>query len=198
LTDQDKDEVDAAATKTIRELRRAIKSLQEVEEVRQKTEQTLTQRKYKKLGGALVSWAAGGAGHNKTMDQELDEAKMGAISSQRENIILYLGEKLKDCAVLQRSMMEKRINRILEKRKGVLANAKPRSHDLSTFATSTTNHASISPDGMAPQYQPDEDLTPEQKQMFEEDHQDMLRHFEDRLTRVTLVNLCSLPVIVIC
>jgi len=148
--------------------------------LRQDIEKTNIQKKYKTLGGKLGSWAAGGAGRTKTIDQELDEAKSQIISEHHDNVLKYLRIKYKDCVDTQRSMMQKRLNRVLEKRKSVLANAKPRGPDLSTFS-GATNH--VFP-ATIPQYQPEE-LTPEQMQMFEEDHQDMLRHYEDALNQVT-------------
>lgn len=185
MTDRDKDEVDAAAKKTLRELNIAVRNLQDAEEMRQNTEKIITQKKYKKLGGALVSWAAGGAGQTKSFDQEVDEARSNAITVAREGVILYLRQKLNDCVNAQSSMMEKRINRDLEKRRSVLANAKSKAPELSTFNASMNNYSPTSPTQTGtPQYRP-EDLSEEQVQMFEKDNQDMLKHYESTLNQVT-------------
>lgn len=181
LTDRDKDQVDAEAKQTLRELNAVISNLQNAEELRQNTENLAIQKKYKKSGGAILYWAGGGIGPSKSIDQELDEAKTSAIATHRENVIAYLRQKLKAVVELQAGMMQKRINRELEKRKSVLANAKSRAQNAGFGGVAGPTYEEKKEEV----WRPEEELTQEQIQMFEEDHQDMLRHYESTLNQVT-------------
>lgn len=148
--------------------------------------------KYKRLRlGAIGAWAAGGAGHTKSYEQEQDEAKANTISMHRESVLWYLRQKILDCGSLQASMMEKRIQRVVEKNRSVLA--KSRSEPLSNFSfneslgSSATSTGILAPHLETPVFKPEDELTPEQIQMFEKENQDMLKHYESTLDQVKYV-----------
>lgn len=164
--------------------------LADAEQVRQNTEKTIRRKKFGRLGlSSLGKWAAGGAAQAKTMDEELDEAKANAVKMHRESVLWYLREKLQDCGQFQASMMEKRIMRQIEKNKNLIANSRSQGPELGGF-----EHAHMPPgtsqsaaaQETREQYI-DPDLTPEQIQMFEQENQDMLKHYESTLDQVRCV-----------
>ncbi|PSS10802.1 hypothetical protein M430DRAFT_44936 [Amorphotheca resinae ATCC 22711] len=190
LTDRQKEEIDAETKQLLRELNASIRNLADAEQLRQNTETTLTRKKYARLGlGALGSWAAGGVGHTKSHEQELDEAKASAISMHRESVLWYLRQKLQECGSFQASMMEKRIMREVEKNRSVLAKSRrgpvPELSGLSDAPVPPATYPGAAAAHMeTPQYNPEQELTPEQIQMFEKENQDMLKHYESTLDQV--------------
>lgn len=188
LTERQKEEIDAETKSLIRELNASIRNLADAEQLRQNAETTITRKKYARLGlGALGSWAAGGAGHSKSYEQELDEAKARAISMHRESVLWYLRQKILDCGSFQAAMMEKRIQRVVEKNRSVLS--KSQSEHLSNSnngvaGSSTIYTGPLASHKEASSFKPEEELTPEQIQMFEKENQDMLKHYESTLDQV--------------
>lgn len=186
MTVRQREEIDAETKQLLRELNASIRNLADAEKLRQQTEKSLLRNKYSRAGlGLLGSWAAGGAGHTKSYEEELEEVKAGTISMHRESVLWYLGEKLKECGQFQASMMEKRINREMEKNRSVLANT--RADPSAKFAggagpsvdyPASTAHLEV------PVFKPEEELTPEQIQIFEKENQDMIKHYESTLDQV--------------
>ncbi|KAI9839156.1 MAG: hypothetical protein M1819_003149 [Sarea resinae] len=198
FTDADRDRIDAESKQLLRELNGAIRNLADAEKLRQDTEATLVQRKRANNGfGLLGRWAAGGMGHGKTPQEELEDARASGIKVHRESVLWYLRRKLEECGEIQRSMMETRLTREVEKSKSVLyktrgirgmsgteaeeAGELPRS-----MANSTTGYVG----GRAVQMdevekrEVEQQLSPEQLQLFAQENQDMLKHYEDTLDQV--------------
>jgi hypothetical protein len=178
----------------LRELNASIRNLADAEQLHQNTKTTIIRKKYARLGlGALGSWAAGGAGHANSFEQEEDEAKAGAIIMHRESVLWYLRQKLQECGRFQGSMMEKRLLREMEKNRSVLANSKAGPMINSDFNDSAKSPATYGGSSAArieaPVFNPEEELTPEQIQLFEKENQDMLKHYESTLDQVRLVEL---------
>ncbi|TVY16898.1 Syntaxin ufe1 [Lachnellula arida] len=190
LTDRQREEIDAQTKQLLRELNSGIRNLADAEQLRQNTETTLMRKKYARLGlGALGSWAAGGAAQSKSYEQELEESRANAISGHRESVLWYLRQKLQECGSFQASMMEKRILREVEKNRGVLANARPGAmpefggfEDVPVPPSKYKGSSSAHLETQA--HQPEEELSPEQIQMFEKQNQDMLKHYESTLDQV--------------
>lgn len=194
LTDRQREEIDAEAKQLLRELNASIRNLADAEQLRQNTEITVIRKKYARLGlGAIGSWAAGGAGHTKSYEQEQDEAKASTIIMHRESVLWYLRQKLQECGRFQGSMMEKRLLREMEKNRSVLANSRPApvtDYDFNEGTKSTTTYSGRSmAHNESPVFNPEEDLTPEQIQLFEKENQDMLKHYESTLDQVRSVQL---------
>lgn len=141
--------------------------------------------------GALGSWAAGGAGHTKSYEQEMDEAKANAIKMHRESVLWYLRQKLQEAGSFQAAMMETRITREMEKNKSALykARVKPMPELGGFDAPVPATKFKGSSAHLEVQQEPDveDDLTPEQLQMFEKENQDMLKHYEATLDQVKYV-----------
>jgi syntaxin 18 len=191
LTDRQKDEIDAETKQLLRELNASIRNLADAEQLRQNTQISLARKKYAKTGlGVLGSWAAGGAGQTKSYEQELDEAKANAIKMHRESVLWYLRQKLQECGSFQASMMEIRITREMEKNKSVLykARGKPMP-ELGGFEdakipppkNNSSRSAYVEDRDMQ---NPEDELSPEQLQMFEKENQDMMKHYEATLDQV--------------
>ncbi|KAL2070562.1 hypothetical protein VTL71DRAFT_13588 [Oculimacula yallundae] len=189
LTDRQRDEIDAQTKGLLRELNARIRMLADAEQVRQNTEETIRRKKFGRMGlGTLGKWAAGGAAQSKTMDEELDAAKANEIKMHRESVLWYLREKLQDCGQFQASMMEKRIMRQIERNKNMISMSQMQGPELGGFenaAMPPTTLQSKSTAHLETQEQyTDQDLTPEQIQMFEQENQDMLKHYESTLDQV--------------
>ena len=167
----------------------------DAEKLRQDTQTAVTYKKFSRLHlGALGKWAAGGAGHTKSYEQDLDEAKAGAINMHRENVLWYLREKLRACVGLQASMMEKRLNRVMEKQRlEAIKNRVAPMPEFSGFneAPATSNRANYAAhiEKQGSDYQ--DELSEEQIQVFEQDNADMLKHFESTLDQVRLAKIFS-------
>ncbi|KAI6713643.1 hypothetical protein JHW43_003769 [Diplocarpon mali] len=183
LTDRQRDQIDAETKQLLRELNARIRVLADAEQIRQNTEQTVRRNKYARMGlGSLGKWAAGGVGQVKSLEEQLDEAKDNQIKMHRESVLWYLREKLQECGKFQAEMMEKRINRQLEKNKNMISLSRmggsepvgveiAHMHPSNTYAETNDHYV-------------EQDLTPEQIQMFEQENQDMLKHYQSTLDQV--------------
>ena len=190
MTDREREEIDAATKQALRELNASIRNLADAEQLRQNTQTTVTRKKYARLGlGALGAWAAGGAGQVKSFEQEQEESKALAISTHRESVLWYLRTKLQQCGSIQAAMMEKRIRREMEKNKSVLEKSEwGPMHDYGVYdsaASPSSYHSAGAAHTEAPQFVPEEELTPEQIQIFEKQNQDMLKQYESTLNQVS-------------
>ncbi|KKY21780.1 putative snare protein syntaxin 18 ufe1 [Diplodia seriata] len=189
LTDAQREQIDAETKQLLRELSGAIKNLADAENVRQSADETIALRKRATKGlGALGRWAAGGAITAKSPEEELEEAKQNTIKIHRDGVIWFLSQKLGDVSGFQASMMEIRLEREREKSKSVLYKARgiPPLDDLSGGRGSTGGYSG----GKAADLDEktglhvEQELSEEQLQLFAEENQDMLKHYEDTLDKV--------------
>lgn len=167
--------------------------LRDAEGIRQTTESQVALRKRAKQGlGALGRWAAGGAITAKSPEEELEEGKANATRAHRESIIWSLQNQLEECGRFQSSMMEIRLMREVEKSKSVLYKTRetmPYMHDSSEARSrdgasyrGKTSHAQEDSSAAIEQQ-----LDPEQLQLFAQENQDMLKQYEDQLDKVRYV-----------
>lgn len=146
--------------------------------------------------GALGRWAAGGAITAKSVEEEIQEAKANTIKAHREGIIWSLQKQLEQCGQFQSDMMEIRLMREVEKSKSVLYKTRttgPTSSEYSGMNGSSAGNESAGYRAK-PTYNPDESsavmenqLDPEQLQLFAQENQDMLKQYEDQLDKVRYV-----------
>jgi syntaxin 18 len=194
LSDAQRTEIDAQAKQSLRELNHAINVLRDAEGIRQTTETQVALRKRAKQGlGALGRWAAGGAITAKSPEEELEEAKANATRAHRESIIWSLQNQLEECGRFQSSMMEIRLMREVEKSKSVLYKTRetmPSMHDMNG---GSSREGASAYRGKASHAQEDtsaaieQQLDPEQLQLFAQENQDMLKQYEDQLDKVRYV-----------
>lgn len=192
MTDYDKEATDAWAKKELRVLNGTITILADSEVARQQTETLVTRTKFSRKGlGALGKWAAGGVMQNQSAEERAEELKARELREHRESILWYLRLKLQKCSQDQASMMEKRIKREIEKKKSILAAREERGMpELGGFANAPVPpkaSAATTAVSHTQQFQPEEELTPEQVQMFEKDNQDMLKHYQETFEQVRWV-----------
>ena len=190
LNEAQRTEIDAQAKQLLRELHAAITGLAEAEQVRQSAETAVALRKRARKGlGALGRWAAGGAITAKSPEEEAEDAKANMLKAHREGVIWYLQQRLEECGGFQSSMMEIRITREVEKNKSVLYKA--RGPALAAERARSTNEDQVEMDYRSAVQLPDDvsaaveqELSPEQLQLFASENQDMLKHYEDTLDQV--------------
>ncbi|KAL1598891.1 hypothetical protein SLS60_008034 [Paraconiothyrium brasiliense] len=192
LTDTERNEIDSSAKDLLRELSHAITKLSQTEQIRQEAETHIAYKKRAKRGlGALGRWAAGGAITAKSPEEELEEAKSNTVKAHRESIIWYLQRTLEECGRFQRSMMEIRITREVEKSKSMLYKARGTMPALDDYSGSNANYSAttdyrgkstqLTDEGSA---SVEQQLDPEQLQLFAQENQDMLKYYEDTLDQV--------------
>lgn len=153
-------------------------------------------KKYGSRLGGLANWAAGGIGHSKSPEQTQAETAANTIKEHRENVLFLLRLRLQQAGQLQVSMMETRIMRELEKNKSVLYKARGRmGQELGEPAVPAFEYKGG--EGMRMEQQSehkhnvDDELTPQQLQMFEKENQDMVRQYENTLNQVKYVVAAS-------
>ncbi|KAJ5176170.1 uncharacterized protein N7482_002047 [Penicillium canariense] len=169
-------------------------------------------------GALLWRWAGGGsaldqqAEEAKSAEQVEAEERAKTTAGVREGVLWFLRRGLEGVASVQRGMVEKRIERVREREKSVLyksasasASASagkgtgkssgeasgggpgPAAGSMSSSASSLpTRDATLSEADAA---QIEAQLSPEQLQLFAEENDSMLRHYEDTLGKVQ----CVLP-----
>ncbi|KAI9775037.1 MAG: hypothetical protein M1839_001589 [Geoglossum umbratile] len=201
LTDAQRDEIDAESKQLLRDLNAAIRNLADAELIRQNTEIVLAKKKYARHAfGALGRWAASGL-QEKSEGERLDDARIGSIKVHRESVIWYLRRKLEECGEQQRGMMETRLVREVEKSKSALYKVqgttgiplKANGDTLGISPISSVNAIDWPRKEMERKGVPmdeqesreiEEQLSPEQLQLFAQENQDMLKHYEDTLDQV--------------
>ncbi|KAF7869906.1 hypothetical protein EAF04_004690 [Stromatinia cepivora] len=190
LNDRQREEIDAETKKLLRELNVSIRSMDEAEGIRYTAEALIIQNKYARTLGRFGNWAAGGGEQSKSMEQQLEEAKLNAIKMHRDSVVWYLRQKLSECGNLQASMMEKRIMREMEKNKSNLAKSRAMMPDIVGFGESSspkyTSSGNAHLEAQSPSQTsfPEQELSPEQIQMFEQENHDMLKHYQSTLDQV--------------
>ena len=202
MTDAQRDQIDAECKATLRELNASIKQVEETEKLRNDTLVTLSNRKRSRNGfQALGRWAAGGVGVSKSAEEELEDAKQKTVKLHRESVIWYLKMKLEDAAGIQSGMMQTRLEREIEKSKSKLYKTKGASGVIggnTDFGImngrgsenawsgggtySGSSRAAMAED--MDRKKIEQQLSPEQLQLFEQENNDMLKHYEDTLDQV--------------
>lgn len=136
-----------------------------------------------------------------------DEETARTIRAVRESILWLLRRRLEHVTELQREMVEKRIERVREREKSALY----KQSATKTTATTTTGptptesvddyrysaaaptHTPAQPDLSAEdESQIEQQLSPEQLQLFEEENSLLLRSYEDTLNKIQFVLSCHL------
>ncbi|EKG17180.1 SNARE-complex protein Syntaxin-18 [Macrophomina phaseolina MS6] len=188
LTDAQREQIDAETKQLLRELTGAIKNLADAEKVRQSADETIALRKRATKGlGALGRWAAGGAITAKSPEEELEEAKQNTIKIHRDGVIWFLNRKLEETGAFQASMMEIRLEREREKSKSVLYKTRgvtmpPMDDPSGDYGAGSGSRAAALDDSSGKQVE--QQLSEAQLQLFAEENQDMLKHYEDTLDKV--------------
>ncbi|KAG6027636.1 hypothetical protein E4U41_000871 [Claviceps citrina] len=187
LTDQEREDVDINAKEMIRELNASIRGLDEAEQLRRETESAIVRKKFAGGLGALSSWASGDSASRKTAEHLAAEARAQQTGIHRDGILWFLRQRLELCCRTQQDMMETRLSREVEKTRGMLI---PPAGDFATFSPTAEKFSRASRSAVDAASRDvtsfTEGLTQEQVQMFEEDNQDMMKHYESTLDKVRM------------
>ena len=216
MTDIQRDAIDTESKSTFQDLAGSIRQLNDVEKIRRDTERQIAAKKYGRgngIGNALGRWAAGGIGSGQTAikseEEKLDEERRGAFDGHRESVIWFLRQRLGQAAETQREMMERRVQREVEKSKSVLWKVKD-SVGLPLETNEETAAGNLGPSnkttpvngGIDPSTQGvripgltenevaniESRLSPEQLQLFAQENNDMLKRYEDTLDQIRYVS----------
>lgn len=115
----------------------------------------------------------------KTDEESEQESRHKMLAAHREAIIWFLQSRLQEAGSLQATMMDIRIQREVEKSKSVLYKAK------SAVPYETGDYASVMTGQKdATTARPEQELSQEQMQLFAQENQEMLKHYEDTLSQV--------------
>ncbi|EYE95620.1 putative SNARE protein (Ufe1) [Aspergillus ruber CBS 135680] len=200
LTDPQRDEIDTSTSLLLRDLSSSITNLSSAESLRQETESTLLRKKYGSTN-ILFRWASGGDKNeeDKSVEQRREEEVVRYVRVVREGVLWFLRRGLEDVVVVQRGMVERRIERVREREKSVLYKAAVGGAGTGTpvkaqtrgegaigefgggVALDTHDSAAISENEVAAI---EAELSPEQLQLFAEENDTMLRYYEDTLDKV--------------
>ncbi|EER39966.1 syntaxin [Histoplasma capsulatum H143] len=150
---------------------------------------------------ALWKWAAGGgqvetSGTGSAEQRRLEETER-TLKTIRENVLWWLRGRLEGVAEVQRGMVEKRIERIKEKEKSVLHRMSsvpgvgaggfgPGSDGGGLSMRDRPTASDILPDVIDEKEKAEIEskLSPEQLQLFAQENDGLLKHYEDTLGKV--------------
>lgn len=183
LTDPERDAVDTSTAILLRDLATSIANLSSAESLRQETATTLLHKKYghSAAGAALRRWA--GDSDSKSPDHLRADETARATATVRESVLWFLRHGLEGAAGAQRGMVEKRIERVREKEKSVLyKSAGKRKASVSRGVRLDAPGAAVMSESDTALIEAE--LSPEQLQIFAEENNSMLKHYEDTLGQV--------------
>lgn len=152
----------------------------------------------------LLRWAANDSNAaSKSATQIEDEEREKTLSALRESVLWFLRRGLEGVASVQRGMVEKRIERVLEREKSVLYKARVGGVGQQSGAGKENYKQDYTATGSGPSLRepaPDAavlseadskeiegQLSAEQLQLFAEENDSMLKHYEDTLGKVQYV-----------
>ncbi|KAI9682710.1 MAG: hypothetical protein M1829_006697 [Trizodia sp. TS-e1964] len=197
LTDPQRDEIDAESKKCLRMYNQQIQILATAEQLRIKYDERMAE---KTRGGLNVigRWAAGGSLQEKSQTEKLDDVRMKSVRMHRESVLWYLTRKLEECGQLHANMVQIRLEREVEKSKSILYKTQTASSHVKGPAIAEgyrgmNKHGNVETNEkrkLAAHLNEEEkgyieqQLNPEQLQLFAQENQSMLKHYEDTLDQV--------------
>ncbi|KAL8941711.1 MAG: hypothetical protein Q9216_002084 [Gyalolechia sp. 2 TL-2023] len=209
FTNPQRDQLDSESKSLLRSLHASIHQLEEAETLREETARKLQQHKHARrygFGGAIGRWAAGDRDDGSTLSPEERWEQLGreTLKTWRESVIWYLKKKLEEAGEVQRGMMEKRVQREVERSKSVLYKSRGIKGGLNGLEDGHVKPLAAGGGkgrGMNGYLVMEEEesrkgdvgLSEEQVQVLKEENEGMLRHYEDTLDQVRLVRTIQVP-----
>ncbi|KAI9375338.1 hypothetical protein BJX61DRAFT_531658 [Aspergillus egyptiacus] len=222
LSASELDSITTSTSSLLHTLSTSITNLSAAETLRQNTTSTLLDKKYgrkrSKASNLLFQWASGSSplaggsaptgNQGKREEQIVEEEKEELRKGVREGILWFLRRRLEGTIEMQRSMVEKRIERAREREMSVLYKSATAATATATATATGSSGADVSisapstyPDtgletapgpavGKAAMLDESEvaaieaELSPEQLQLFAEENDSMVRYYEDTLSKV--------------
>ena len=137
----------------------------------------------------------------------MEERRRQVFDTHRDSVIWYLGRELEEVAEVQRGMMERRLEREVERGRSVLYKVKGNigavDNDIGSSGGGEggmNGHVGAGGDSNSREKKArevaledesrrniEQQLTPEQLQLFAKENQDMLKHYEDTLDQVRYI-----------
>lgn len=200
LDDSQREKIDAETSSVLREINNSITNLSSAVNLQHETATKVIEKKYGRPSGLLWRWAAGDGDTpdaGKSEKQLEEEGQVRTTKMFRDGVLWYLGMRLKDAVTVQQNMVEKRLERERQKQMSVLYDPRNKSVRASTriepVATASETlpnrdmrgHDEYKPWTESSQGGAEQDLTPEQLQLFEEENRGLFEHFNDQLAKVT-------------
>lgn len=203
MTDTQREEIDSQTSALLRDINGNITNLQQATSLRHETAQRRLEKKYGKSTNFLLRWAAGGADAEadagKSAERIVEEGQERTTHMFREGVLWYLSWGLKNAVTFQQQMVEIRLEREQEKRASVLYDERNKN---------VKAQRSLDPDGLHgdegygnvdlrgrdiynPALEANGDrggqleLSAEQLQLFEEENNSLLNHYNETLAQVT-------------
>lgn len=197
LTDHDRDSIDSSTALLLRDLSSSIANLASAETLRRETQASLLRKRFgDHLNNRLWKWA-GGSGEGpvpRSGEQEDGEEAERTVKAVRESVLWTLRRGLEGAAEVQRGMVEKRIERAREREKSVLyknksvgkgeGNGVPEERNVVATSASATGPVRDVSMGQEDVAAIEAQLSPEQLQLFEQENDSMLKHYEETLSKV--------------
>ncbi|WEW59793.1 hypothetical protein PRK78_005273 [Emydomyces testavorans] len=197
LTDDERDSIDSSTALLLRDLSSSIENLASAEALRQETQSSLLRKKFgHKTSSRIWRWAGGDGGEQVSRSPEHEEAEDSEkmVKTVRENVLWLLRRRLEGAAEAQRAMVEKRIERAKEKEKSILYKSGMRARAKDSDPAGQVAEELGKPPGPIRVLEPSVDketmagieaqLSPEQLQLFAQENNTMLKHYEDTLGKV--------------
>lgn len=172
----------------------AIQRLQENTRLSSALGESLAQKKRSKAG-FLGRWAAGGGVTPKTPEEQEEADARDTINKHRDGVIWYLQRRLEGAGEMQRSMVEIRVKREVERSRSILYKARgPGLVDGTGIGISRSSANYLSPTDLENEQRQERaaiesSLSPEQIQLFEREQEDMLKHYNSELDKIKYICL---------
>jgi len=198
ITDADRGRIEEETKGLISGLSRAIRELSDAANADVNMSAAIAERQRNKRGlGALGRWAAGGGMIAKSPEEILEDEKRETLRLHREGVLWFLQKRLEVVSEQQRSMVEVRLQRAVEKNKSMLYKAGLDSSTLEAMppmkidktgginGSAEKNAVEIEQEAKEPSI--NDLLSPEQVQMFEEEQEDIVKYYNSELQKIRFV-----------
>lgn len=191
LTDAQRTHVDNETRQLLTTISGAIRQLAETAQISLDLDESLAQQKRSK-GGFLGRWAAGGGTTSKT-PKEMEEAdRRNTIKRHRDGVVWFLQRRLEGAGEMQRSMVEVRVKREVERSRSILYKTRgPGISDGIGVSGGSSNYLSateLEKEQGQERKAMESSLSPEQIQLFEREQEDMLKHYNSELNKIKYTN----------
>ena len=195
LDDTQREAIDTQTASVLREINDNITNLSSAVSLQHDTATKVLEKKYGKPTGFLWKWA-GGDGRapdaGKPGKQLDEEGRVKTMKSFRDGVLWYLNKKLETAVSSQQEIVEIRLERERQKQMSVLYHER-NSNVRREPEMVNGDHGNIDLRGHD-KYNPaldqyarskDEQLSPEQMQLFETENNVLFEHLNDQLAKVT-------------
>ncbi len=196
LDDTQRESIDTQTSTVLREINGNIANLSSAVSLQHDTATKVLEKKYGKPTGFLWKWAGGDGGApdaGKLGKQVEEESRVKTTKSFRDGVLWYLTRKLETAVSSQQEMVEIRLEREREKQMSVLYHQRNSNVQLERESDAKGDYGNIDLRGHD-QYNPaldqyarsqEEELSPEQMQLFATENNALFEHLNDQLAKVT-------------